>query len=91
MYLGYGYEITVIKSEYGYGGEVQAVFLTLVDRYPVTSQGKWVFTLFGDFHQLVNSQGSLLYRQGYPTVWSSSQDSGNVYPVIGYDNDTLEV
>lgn len=91
LYLGYGYEITVIKSEYGYGGEVLAIFLTLVERYPVNSQGKWVFTLFGDFHQLVNSQGSLLYRQGYPTVWTPSQESGDVYPVFGYDNDSLEV
>lgn len=88
-YLGYGYEITVIKSEYGYGGEVEATFLTLVDRYPVTNQGKWVFTMFGDYHQLVNLQGSLRFAQGYPVVWSDSQDSGNVYPVFGYDNDSL--
>lgn len=91
FYLGYGYEMTVIKSEYGYGGEVEATFLTLVDRYPVTNQGKWVFTMFGDYHQLVNSQGSLRLAQGYPVVWSESQDSGNVYPVFGYDNDSLEV
>ena len=91
FYLGYGYEMTVIKSDYGYGGEVEATFLTLVDRYPVTNQGKWVFTMFGDYHQLVNSQGSLRFAQGYPVVWSESQQSGNVYPVFGYDYDSLEV
>lgn len=85
MYIGYGYEITVIKSEYGYGGEVLAEFLMLEDRYPVNSQGKWVFTLFGSYHQLVNSQGSLLYSQGHPVIWSESQDSGNYYPVFAYD------
>ena len=85
MYIGYGYEITVIKSEYGFGGEVLAEFLMLEDRYPVTSQGKWVFTLFGSYHQLVNSQGSLLFQEGYPVVWSESQDSGNYYPVFAYD------
>lgn len=85
MYIGYGYEITVIKSEYGFGGEVLAEFLMLEDRYPVTSQGKWVFTLFGSYHQMVNSQGSLLFQEGYPVVWSESQDSGNYYPVFAYD------
>ena len=85
MYIGYGYEITVIKSEYGFGGEVLAEFLMLEDRYPVTNQGKWVFTLFGSYHQLVNSQGSLLFQEGYPVVWSESQDSGNYYPVFAYD------
>lgn len=89
-YIGYGYEITVIKSEYGYGGEVEATFLMLEDRYAVTSQGRWVFTLFGSYHQLVNSQGSLRFREGYPVVWSESQDSGNVYPVFGYDYETQE-
>lgn len=85
MYIGYGYEITVIKSEYGFGGEVLAEFLMLEDRYPVNSQGQWVFTLFGSYHQLVNSQGSLLFQEGYPVVWSESQDSGNYYPVFAYD------
>jgi phage minor structural protein len=87
-YIGYGYEITVVKSEYGYGGEVEAEFLMLEDRYPVNSQGRWVFTEFGSYHQLTVSQGSLLYRQGYPVVWSASQDAGNVYPVFGYDYET---
>lgn len=87
-YLGFGYEITVIKAEYGYGGEVEAVFMMLEERYPVNTQGKWVFTLFGTYHQLVNSQGSLRFRSGYPVVWSDSQDSGNVYPVLGYDYDS---
>lgn len=89
-YLGYGYEITVIKADYGYGGEVEATFMTLVDRYPVNSQGRWVFTQFGNYHQLVADQGTLLLYQGYPVVWASSQDSGDVYPVFGYDNDTIE-
>ena len=87
-YLGYGYEITVIKSEYGYGGEVEATFLMLEDRYPVNSQGKWVLTLFGEYHQMVGSQGTFLLAQGYPVVWKESQQSGNVYPVFGYDYDT---
>ena len=87
-YLGYGYEITVIKSEYGYGGEVEATFLILEDRYPVNSQGKWVLTLFGEYHQMVGSQGTFLLAQGYPIVWAESQESGNVYPVFGYDYDT---
>lgn len=85
MYLGYGYEITVIKSEYGYGGEVEATFLMLEDRYVVNSQGRWIFTIFGDYHQLVNSQGSLRFREGYPVVWAASQTSGDAYPVFGYD------
>ncbi len=89
-YIGYGYEITVIKSEYGYGGEVEATFLMLEDRYAVTTQGRWIFTIFGSYHQLVNSQGSLRFREGYPVVWSDSQDSGNVYPVFGYDYETQE-
>lgn len=87
-YIGYGYEITVIKSEYGYGGEVEATFLMLEDRYPVNSQGKWVFTEFGSYHQLTTSQGQLKYSQGYPVVWSDSQESGNVYPIFGYDFET---
>lgn len=87
-YIGYGYEITVIKSEYGYGGEVEATFLMLEDRYPVNSQGKWVFTEFGSYHQLTTSQGQLKYSQGYPVVWSDSQESGNVYPIFGYDYET---
>ena len=90
-YLGYGYEMTVIKSEYGYGGEVEATFLMLEDRYPVNTQGRWVFTLFGSFNQMVNSQGSLLFHSGYPVVWTPLQDSGNVYPVFGYDYETSEV
>lgn len=87
-YIGYGYEITVVKSEYGYGGEVEAEFLMLEDRYPVNNQGRWVFTEFGSYHQMTVSQGSLLYQQGYPVVWSDSQDAGNVYPVFGYDYET---
>lgn len=90
-YLGYGYEMTVIKSEYGYGGEVEATFLMLEDRYPVNAQGRWVFALFGSFNELVNSQGSLLFHTGHPVVWTPSQDSSNVYPVFGYDYETTEV
>lgn len=84
-YLGYGYEITVDNTEYGYGGEVEAVFVMLEDRYPVNQQGKWVFTMFGSYYTLASSQGSLRFYQGYPLVLSNGQSSGNVYPVFGYD------
>lgn len=43
-YLGYGYSITVQNDTFGYGGVVVGVFLMLDDAYPVTSQGRWVFT-----------------------------------------------
>lgn len=43
VYLGTGYSITVDNDEFGYGGEVEAVFVILENRYPVNSQGKWVF------------------------------------------------
>ena len=84
-YLGYGYEITVNNSEYGYGGEIEAVFVLLEDRYPVNSQGRWVFTMFGSYFTLAVSQGSIMFQQGHPLVLTDSQGSGNVYPVFGYD------
>lgn len=43
-YIGSGYTITVENDTFGYGGEVVGVFLMLDDAYPVTSQGRWVFT-----------------------------------------------
>ena len=43
VYLGTGYSITVDNDEFGYGGEVEAIFVILENRYPVNSQGKWVF------------------------------------------------
>ena len=85
VYLGYGYEITVDNNEYGYGGEVEAVFVMLEDRYPVNSQGRWVFTMFGSYFTLAVAQGSLAFSQGHPMVLSGSQVSGSVYPVFGYD------
>lgn len=85
VYLGYGYEITVNNDDYGYGGEVEAVFVMLEDRYPVTSQGRWVFTMFGSYFTLAVTQGSLAFSQGHPLVLSDSQGSGSVYPVFGYD------
>ena len=84
-WIGYGYEITVVKTEYGYGGEVEATFLMLEDRYPVNSQGKWVFTQPGSYFTLATSQGSLLLEQGYPLVLSDQTGSSDVYPVFGYD------
>lgn len=84
-YIGYGYEITVTKTEYGYGGEVEGTFLMLEDRYPVNSQGKWVFTQNGSYFTLATSQGELLFAQGHPMVLSEAQESGDVYPVFGYD------
>jgi len=86
-YLGYGYEITVTNSEYGYGGEVECVFVLLEDRYPVNSQGRWVFTMFGSFYALTVSQGTMKFYEGYPVIISDSQESGSVYPVFGYDYD----
>lgn len=85
VYLGYGYEITVNNDEYGYGGEIEAVFVMLEDRYPVNSQGRWVFTMFGSYFTLAVTQGSLAFSQGHPMVLSDSQGSGSVYPVFGYD------
>lgn len=43
VYLGTGYSITVDNSTFGYGGEVEAVFVILETRYPINQQGKWVF------------------------------------------------
>lgn len=84
-YLGYGYEITVTNSEYGYGGEVECTFLMLEDRHPVNSQGRWIFTMEGSYYTLAASQGSLKFQQGYPMVLSESTGSADVYPVFGYD------
>lgn len=84
-FIGYGYEITVTKTEYGYGGEVEGTFLMLEDRYPVNSQGRWVFTQNGSYFTMATSQGELLFAQGHPMVLSEAQTSGNVYPVFGYD------
>lgn len=84
-YLGYGYEITVIKSEYGYGGEVLAVFLMLEDCYPINRQGQWVFTLFGSLNYLAVAQGRLMFPSSYPVIWADSEDTNSVYPVFGYD------
>lgn len=84
-YIGYGYEITVVNDEYGYGGEVEATFLILSDRYPVNQQGKWVFTMFGSLYTMVVSRGTLQFDQGTPIIMSNGDTSGNVYPVFGYD------
>lgn len=84
-YIGYGYEITVTKTEYGYGGEVEATFLMLEDRYPVNSQGRWIFTVSGTYFTMVTSQGTLLFSQGYPLVLSDTQGSSDAYAVFGYD------
>ena len=84
-YLGYGYEITVNNNEYGYGGEIEAVFVLLEDRYPVNNQGRWVFTMFGSYFTLAVTQGSIVFQQGHPLALSDSQGSGSVYPVFGYD------
>lgn len=84
-YLNYGYEITVRHDDYGYGGEVEAVFVLLEDRNPISNQGKWVFTMFGSFFTLEFSQGSPVFSQGHPVVISESQQSIDVYPVFGYD------
>lgn len=84
-YIGYGYEITVTKTEYGYGGEVEGTFLMLEDRYPVNSQGRWIFTVSGTFFTMVTSQGTLLFSQGYPLVLSNTQGSSDAYAVFGYD------
>lgn len=84
-FIGYGYEITVTKTEYGYGGEVEGTFFMLEDRYPVNSQGKWVFTVAGSYFNLVASQGSLLFYQGSPLVLSDAQGSSDAYAVFGYD------
>lgn len=84
-FLGHGYEITVVNNEYGYGGEVEAVFVMLEDRIPVNSQGKWVFTMSGNYFTLATSQGSLLLSQGHPMVLSDAQQTADVYPVFAYD------
>lgn len=84
-FIGYGYEITVTKTEYGYGGEVEATFLMLKDRYPVNSQGRWIFTVSGTYFTMVTSQGTLLFSQGYPLVLSDTQGSSDAYAVFGYD------
>lgn len=84
-YIGYGYEITVTKTEYGYGGEVEGTFLMLEDRYPVNSQGRWIFTVSGTYFTMVTSQGTLLFSQGYPLVLSEEQGSSDAYAVFGYD------
>ena len=43
VYLGTGYSITVDNSTFGYGGEIEAVFVMLENRYPINRQGTWVF------------------------------------------------
>lgn len=43
VYLGTGYSITVDNSTFGYGGEIEAVFVILENRYPINRQGTWVF------------------------------------------------
>lgn len=84
-YLGYGYEITVNNTEYGYGGEIEAVFIMLEDRYPVNQQGRWVFTVTGSYFTLAVSRGTLAFYQGHPLVFTGGQGSGDAYPVFGYD------
>lgn len=84
-YLGYGYEITVSKHDYGYGGEVEAVFVILENRYPVNQQGKWIFTMAGSYYTMAVTRGTLTFEQGHPMVLSGSSGSGNVYPIFGYD------
>lgn len=85
VYLGYGYEITVVNNEYGYGGEIEGTFVILEDRYPINSQGKWVFTMYGNYHTMAVSQGTFVFSQGYPLVLAGASGSGAVYPVFGYD------
>ena len=84
-YLDYGYEITVTNSEYGYGGEIEAVFIILEDRYPVNRQGKWVFTMSGTYSTLAVSQGTLMFYQGHPVALSGTQGTNDVHAVFGYD------
>lgn len=84
-YLGYGYEITVVNNEYGYGGEIEGTFVILEDRYPINSQGKWVFTMYGNYYTMAVSQGTFVFSQGYPLVLAGASGSGAVYPVFGYD------
>lgn len=43
-YIGNGYSVTVSNDTFGYGGEVVGVFAMLDEAYPVTNQGRWVFT-----------------------------------------------
>ncbi len=47
VYIGYGYSITVVKEDFGYGGEVEAVFTLLSGMNAETTQGRWVFTIGG--------------------------------------------
>lgn len=84
-YLNYGYEITVNNSDYGYGGEIEASFVILEDRYPVNNQGNLVFTMFGSYYSLAVSQGTITFRQGHPVAISGSQSTVDVYPIFGYD------
>lgn len=87
-YIGYGYTITVIKEEYGYGGEVEATLLLLVDRTALTTQGWWIFSVNGGERQLVAQQGTLTMSQGYP-IASSSAVWEDKYAVFGYDDDNM--
>ena len=84
-YLGYGYEITVDNREYGYGGEIEAVFVILEDRYPINRQGKWLFTMFGSYFTMETSQGTLMFYQGHPLALSNSNEEQEVHPIFGYD------
>ena len=87
-YIGYGYTITVVKDEYGYGGEVEATLLLLVDRTAVTTQGWWIFSVNGGNRQLVAQQETLAMSQGYP-VASSNATWEDKYAVFGYDDDNM--
>lgn len=89
-YIGFGYTITVRKDEYGYGGEVEAVLLLLVDRYAVTSQGRWVFSQGGDTKELITLQGSIVFEQGHPTVSATTMFEPK-YAVFGYDDGSIPV
>lgn len=84
-YLGYGYEITVDNKEYGYGGEIEAVFVILEDRYPINRQGKWLFNMYGSYFTMATSQGTLMFYQGHPLTLSDSDEEQEVHPVFGYD------
>ncbi len=87
-YIGYGYSITVIKNEYGYGGEVEASLLLLVERYPEVSQGRLVFSKNMVAKQLIALQGAIAFSEGYPII-SDPNTWDDFYPVFGYDDETM--
>ena len=87
-YIGYGYSITVNKDEYGYGGEVVATLVLLVDRMALTTQGWWIFTEYGGERYLVTLQGSIYFSQGEP-IASAESTQEDKYALFGYDDGTM--